>query len=571
MSSTSALWLGLASIALWSCGDGRAPGRSGSMAGPMTDAEVQDASPADGPTLADQGPAPPALPTATPAAPTLNRLTQSQYRNIIGDVLGDDLALPPTLEPDVALEGLFSVGASATTVSARGVELYDEAARSLARQVLSDPDRRLRILQCVPANPADEACFRSLITGTGRRLLRRAPTDSELDALTSLGVRAAAVTQDFYAAAEFVLSALLQSPSFLYRAEIGLPDVAAPGLRRLTDLELATRLAFFLWNSSPDDALLELAAAETLHEPATLELEVDRMLADPRSRRGVRNFFDEWLGLQSLTELRKDPNVFRHYAADLGAMAREETLRSADHLVFELDADLRDFLTTRHTFVNRRLAAIYNVRAAEEDDFGPIELPAEGERRGFLGQVSFLAGHSHPTSSSATLRGLFVRETLLCDEIPPPPSNLNTAIPQASERARTLRQRLEVHMQDPTCRGCHQLTDPVGLGFERFDGIGRHRLMENEVPIDPSGDLDTSAFVEAKELGQRIAESPKFSACFTRKVMLYALGRSYRPREDKLVAEALTARFDAGGRRVKSLLKDVSTAELFLRLGEVQP
>ena len=164
-----------------------------------------------------------------------------------------------------------------------------------------------------------------------------------------------------------------------------------------------------------------------------------------------------------------------------------------------------------------------------------------------------------------------MRETLLCDEIPPPPSNLNTAIPQASERARTLRQRLEVHMQDPTCRGCHQLTDPVGLGFERFDGIGRHRLMENEAPIDPSGDLDTSAFVEAKELGQRIAESPKFSACFTRKVMLYALGRSYRPREDKLVAEALTARFDAGGRRVKSLLKDVSTAELFLRLGEVQP
>jgi hypothetical protein len=501
------------------------------------------------------------LPEAPAVAPALHRLTQAQYRNALRDLLGADVVQPPTLEPDARLDGLVSLGAAASTISSRGVEIYEDGSLNMAGQVLATPERRARVLPCQPSGADDAACMRQFVEQMGRRVWRRPLAADERDAIVALGL--ASANGDFLAGARFALARLLQSPFFLYRVELGHDG-------QLDAFELASRLAFFLWNSTPDDALLDAAAHGDLDTPEGVAAQVDRLLADPRAHEAVRNFFEEWLGLADLANLRKDPNVFRHFASDLGAEAKEETLRLAEALVFDQDADLREFLLTRTTFVDRRLAAIYNVPATARDDaFGRVDLPADGERRGFLGQVSFLALNAHPTSTSATERGVFVREALLCEDMPSPPANLNTAIPQPSAAERTLRERMEQHRKDPVCGGCHNLTDVIGLGFERFDGIGRYRLTDNDAPIDPSGDLDGKPFADASEMAAAIAADPRFPRCFAQKLYSYALGRSPAP-DDYATVQVLGDRFDAQGRHVLRLLREIATSDAFRRVGDVQ-
>ncbi len=504
-----------------------------------------------------------------PAAPVLTRLTQAQYRNAVRDLLGDDLALPATLEPDAAADGLLAAGAAVTTVSPRGAELYEEAALSLARQATETPERRARVLPCEPTAES-MPCFGQFIADVGRRAWRRPLTSDEIAAFELLaGDAAQAFPDDPVAPFTWALAGLMQSPHFLYRVEAGEPDPEAPGARRLSAFELATRLAFFLWNAPPDEALLAAAEAGDLDTADGLVAQVDRLLAADRAREGVRSFVSDWLHLHQLPELKKDPNVFKHFSPDLAAAAREETLRVAEHIVFEREGDLGELFTTRTTFINRRLAAIYDIPAPVLEGFGQTELPADGPRRGLLGHVSFLGLHSHPTSSSATLRGIFLRETLLCDMVPDPPSDLNTAIPEPSPDAPTLRDRLQVHLEDPMCASCHRLTDPVGLGFEPFDGMGRVRATENGVPIDPTGDLDGVAFADPAELAAAVAASPKLTACFVKKMYTYAVARPTEPGEQGQLA-ALTDAFEADGRRVLGLMRAVAISEGFRRVGEVQ-
>ncbi|MFT5434333.1 MAG: hypothetical protein ACI9OJ_005046, partial [Myxococcota bacterium] len=329
------------------------------------------------------------------------------------------------------------------------------------------------------------------------------------------------------------------------------------------------RLSFFLWNSVPDDTLLDAAASGGLDTQEGIDAQAARMLADSRNKRAVRNFFSEWLHLKELEEMTKDPNIFRHYAPGLGESAAEETLQLVEHLVFDKNADIREFFTTRTAFVDRRLAAIYNVAATAEEGFGKIELPADQPRRGFLGQVAFLAAHSHPVSSSATLRGLFIRESLLCETQPEAPAGLNTAIPEPAEGARTLKERLIVHMEEPFCASCHQYTDLLGLGLENFDGIGRHRLTDNDAIIDASGALDDIQFDGPSELSEVIANDPRMPACIVQRLYSYGTGRPIAKSEWDEVG-SLTEGFEASGRRFKSLMLKVATSPGFRTVGEVE-
>lgn len=482
------------------------------------------------------------------------------------DLLGDGLTLPTALEPDSPLDGLETVGASATTISPRGIEQYEAAAFSLAEQATADADRVATLLPCVPDGAEDLDCLRAFAEAFGRRAWRRPLSDTELEVLTSLGAAATQAFDDFAAGARYVIAAALQSPYFLYRVELG---EDAPDGRRLGAFELATRLALFLWNSTPDDPLLEAAASGELLTEAGLAAETDRLIADPRFRRAVDNFFTEWLQLSRLDELNKDPGVHTHFSTDLGDAAREETLRLVAHLVLERDADLGELFTTRTAFVNRRLASIYGIRAPVIDGFGRTELEAGDARRGYLGQVSFLALQAHAVSTSPTLRGKFIREVLLCDTIPMPPADLNTAIPEPSEEARTMRERLTVHREDPSCAGCHVLTDPVGLGFEQFDSIGRFRTQERGAVIDPSGDLDGTPFEDARALGELLAEHSRVETCIARRVYSYAVGRPVGV-GDLGEVDRLTDRFRPADRRLRALMRGVALSEGFRRIGEVE-
>jgi hypothetical protein len=514
-----------------------------------------------------------------PPEPSLTRITQAQYGHAIVDLLGPDIAVPTSLEPDVALEHLIAIGSSSTTISPRGAEKYEEAARSVARQVVENEALRQSLTLCESMREWP-ACYEKFAVDFGRRVWRRPISAEEADTLVGLATQAqqalglseggSVVEDDYYLGIEMMLSALFQSPHFLYRVELGEPLPDDPTNHRVTGYEMASRLSFFFWNSVPDLALLDAAEAGFLGTSEERLVHVQRMMDDPKLRRSVRNFFWEWWQLFELDQLTKDPTIYKHYSSDLGVMAAEETLQLVEHVVLDRDVDMVELLTTRTTFVNRRLAAIYNIPAVVEDGFGMTELPADGLRRGFLGHVSFLAQNAHPVSTSPTLRGLFVRELLLCESIPPPLSEVNTALPEPTPDAKTMRERLTVHMEDPTCAGCHALTDLVGLTLENFDGIGRFRWTENEVTIDASGELDGVTYNDALGLQETLGENPKFARCAVNMLYSYALGRPLGAGDTDQYLQ-LTERFEANGRRFKQLMVDVALSTGFERVGEVSP
>ena len=513
---------------------------------------------------------PPLIVDVVPASPRLSRITRVQYANIMADLFGESVIVPANLEPDHANKGLIAVGSSVTSVSPLGVERYSDAAYSIAEQILGNDALKSQLLVCEGQSPTDKSCLTEIIETWATRLWRRPITADETTRLVAVGVKAGETLNSFTEAVRYVLAGLLQSPNFLYLRTMGEPHPDDESTRRYTDWEMASRLSFFLWNSAPDAALLEAAAKGQLTDEEGLAVQVDRMLAHPHVKRAVRNFFSDWLGLAALEGLNKDPSVYKHYAPELGSFAREETLLLIEHLVFDEDADIRTLMTTKTTFVNRRLAAIYNVPALQEDGFAKITLPDSNPRRGFLGHVAFLALEAHAESSSPSLRGLFVRKNLLCHHVPAPPANVNTDIPEPSDDAITMRDRLMVHMEDPSCSPCHELMDPIGFGFESFDGIGRYRILDNGAPVDPSGYLDKKDFANFDEMVNLIAEHPDFPSCAVRKVYAYARTHDESSNEP-LQLNALTARFAAQGYRFLALMRDISLSPGFRLVGEVSP
>lgn len=508
----------------------------------------------------DLGPRPPMPDTA--AQTGAQRLTASQYGNAIRDIFGKDINVPTAIEADAALDGFVAIGSSVSTISPSGVEKYEKAAFAIAQQVITDNTHKAAILKCTPAGPDDMACAKETVTRLGRQVYRRPLQDAEITRLSNIFLQASAALGGFDRGLEYSIAAMLQSPQFLYRPQVGETDPANAGQVRYTSLEMASRLAFFLWNSTPDDELLTAAEQGTLVTDTGLEAQIDRMLTSPRARDGLRAFVTDWLKLRELDHLSKDPTLFTYFSPDLGGAAREETLRLFEHFVFEVDTDIRDILTTRQTFVNPKLASMYMVPSPSDEGFSLIEFPENSPRVGLLGHVSILSLHSHPRSTSSTLRGKFLRESLLCDVIPPPPADVNTGLPEPSKTARTLRERMQPHLTDPVCKSCHVLMDPIGLGLENFDSIGRYRTKELDATIDPAGDLDGAKFKDARSLAAAIHDSNKFAPCIVRKVFSYAT--SFKPTEaDRPTLNTLTWDFKSNGHRLKDLLKLVSMSPAF--------
>jgi hypothetical protein len=510
--------------------------------------------PADPP--ADPEPRGEAPATAPPPA-TLHRLTATQYRHAIRDLFGPGLVLPARLEPDERIDGLFAVGAANTTISSYGAERYAEAAYDVAEQVLADPARRERWVDC---DVASDSCRAGVLDALGHRAWRRPLSDDERTGLVAIVDGAAEALGDADEALSFGMAAILMSPNFLYRPELGTTGGA------LDAHELASRLSFFLWETLPDEALLAAAEDGTLLTDDALAAQVDRMLADDRARDGVRALFTQLFELDELDHLVKDPTVFTYLRDSLGDSAREETLLGLEALIFEDDGSYLDLFTTRRTFLDRDLAALYGVVAPTREGFGETWLPDDGGRAGLFGQASFLAVHSHPTGTSPTLRGMFIREVILCHKVPEPPAMENTAIPEPSPDAPTMRDRLAVHLEAPVCSACHELTDPLGLAFENLDGLGGWREMENGTVIDPSGHLDDVTFTDGIGAGRAIAQHPDTPLCFAQHVLQVATGATVEELDDTWVGWHSKGFVDAG-HRVQWLLRDVALSPAFRSVG----
>jgi mono/diheme cytochrome c family protein len=390
-----------------------------------------------------------------------------------------------------------------------------------------DTPSRRQILVCQPTGASsEEPCAKRILTTLARRAYRRRATDGDVQSLLRL-YQAGRKSGSFEAGIQSALEGLLVSPHFLFRVE------DAPGTRvvrtasRISDVELASRLSFFLWSSIPDDELLNLAVAGRLHDPKVLEQQTRRMLADARAASLVTDFAGQWLRLRNLRSLRPDAEVFPDFDDSLRADFERETELFLESQLRE-NYSVVDLLTANYTFVNERLARFYGIPGVYGDHFRRVTL-TDPNRVGLLGQGSILTVTSYSTRTSPTVRGKWILETVLGSPPPPPPPvvpalNVTTA---EGEQPATIRSRMEAHRKNPVCAGCHRPMDPLGFALENFDGVGKWRTNDAGVPIDSTGVLpDGTKFDTSAEFRQALLDRrDQYVRNVATKLLTYALGR----------------------------------------------
>jgi len=385
-----------------------------------------------------------------------------------------------------------------------------------------DTPSRRRIFACKPTQASAEAgCARRILTNLATRAYRRPVTSADMEPVLAL-YDAGRKKGNFDEGIEQGLRLILASPKFLFRTE----SAPASGVGKVSDVELASRLSFFLWSSIPDEELLNVASKGTLSQPATLERQVKRMLADPKSRALVDNFASQWLMLRNLKGHIPTPGDFPNFDNELRQAFRQETELFVESIMRE-DRSLIDLIDADYTFVNERLARHYGIQNVYGSYFRKVALKNE-ERRGLLGQGSILTVTSYPNRTSPVLRGKYILENILGTPPPAPPPNVpDLKENQPGEEAKSLRARLEMHRATPTCATCHRVMDPLGLALENFDGIGQWRMKEPGGNIDPNGQLADGSRVDGPvALRKAVLKRPElFVRTVTQKLMTYGLGR----------------------------------------------
>jgi hypothetical protein len=499
-----------------------------------------------------------------PAQAGLRRLTVAQYRNSVTDLFGA-AALPTTqIEKDSSLSGFISIAAARLAVSATITEQFESAALEIAHAALADTAGRATLLGCTPAGVTDDACTSAFLGSLGRRAWRRPLMATELSGLTALVAPIQTGLNDYYGGLEYGIAALLQSPYFLYRHEIGSEDPGNPGFARFDDHELATRLSYFLWNTTPDDELLDAADAAQLSTTDGFNAQVTRLLASPRAGDAIKNFFTEYFRLNDLDSLPQLPATYPQNTATIGPAMREETARFMANIALAPNVDYRTMFDSRETFVNAELAALYGLPAVAGGDFVPVTLPEDGLRAGFLGQASFLALNSHATSTSPTYRGKFIQEMLRCQAVPPPPMNVPPLPDDATAGNQTMRQKLEMHREVEPCRTCHELMDPMGLAFENFDAMGVFRTMDAGQVIDASGELNGQPFAGPRELVALLRNDPLVGQCAARNLYRYALGHVEGAEGNEAPAiDQIVSSFEGSQFQFTSLVQAIVTSPAF--------
>ncbi len=390
-----------------------------------------------------------------------------------------------------------------------------------------DTPSRRQILVCRPASSADElTCAKKIIGALARRAYRRPVTDGDLQSLIEFYQRGRNEGGNFESGIEAAVQLILASPDFLFRFEPDPDSVAADAVYRIGDLQLASRLSFFLWSSIPDEELLNLSSQGRLKEPVVLERQVRRMLADPRSKALVDNFAGQWLYLRNLKTINPDFETFPDFDDNLRQAMKRETELFIDSIMRE-DKSVMDLLNANYTFLNERLARHYGIPGIYGTDFRRVTLK-EDARRGLLGQASILTVTSYPTRTSPVQRGKWILTNVLGIPPNPPPPNI-PALKERSDTGKptTLRERMEEHRTNPTCAGCHRMMDPIGFSLENFDALGQWRTTDEGVKIDPSGTLFNGAKVDGPaSLRQMLTSRPEvFVGVLIEKMLTYGLGR----------------------------------------------
>lgn len=442
-----------------------------------------------------------------PGVRSLRRLSHAEYANTIRDLLGV-VVDPERLSADRVVHG-FDNNAGALTVTGLLADQY----RGVAEDIVTDVEPA-RLVECANGR----ACAAELLQTTGARLFRRPLTADEVERY--LAIYDLAATEGFAEGVRWVLVALLQSPHFLYRTELG--RRVADGFA-LTPYEIAAELSYLFWETAPDDALWAAAASGALLEPAAIAEQAARLLADPRSAGVMTRFGVQWLAIDDLAVVPRDPEVYPELTPALRAAMAEETERFLGHL-WAQGGGLGDLFSAQAREMNPLLAEHYGLPAP--DGWAAVDL-SDTPYGGILTHGSVLTSHALPGNSSPIHRGLMVRERFLCQELPDPPANLDTSPPPVDPTLST-RERYAQHASDPACAGCHDLVDPIGYAFEHFDGIGRYRERDGMHVVDASGaikGLGEDRVVDGlHDLGATLADTPEVQACYIKQWIRYGYG-----------------------------------------------
>jgi hypothetical protein len=492
------------------------------------------------------------------AGRALRRLSRREYNNVVHDLLGDTTSPANQFGLEVYVNG-FDNGSDALTVQATEVDAFQAAAEQLAATAVQQNLSGL-VQGCDPA--VDEgACVDVFLGAFAKRAYRRPLTSTEADRLRTV-YDAGSAAGGFAGGVELMIEAILQSPAFLYREELGNPDPSLPSnVVKLSPYEVASEISFLVTGSMPDDALLAAVGADALTTADDYVRETKRLLASPGAQPALRAFLHQWMATDQISSLSKDSTAYPSFDAATAASMAGELDRYFDYVLWSGGGSFRELLTSPSSFVDPTLAAIYGVTApgwgftrpcpepvaaGRCGQFAPVTLdPAV--RLGVMTRAGFLAVHSDSDSSGPVPRGVFVLNALLCAPPSPPPPNVPPAPPasMAAANHQTTRQRFVAHLSNDACRGCHDVIDGVGFGFEQFDGLGALRTIENGSPVDTSGtllgtDVD-GPFVGVSALAAKLADSEQALGCFEKQIYRYAMGR-----EEDASAAGLLANLGGG-------------------------
>ncbi|HVJ16160.1 MAG TPA: DUF1592 domain-containing protein [Polyangiaceae bacterium] len=508
-----------------------------------------------------------------PGRAPLRRLTRFEYNNTVRDLLGDTTK-PANDFPSEELGNGFGNDADTLSVSSLLAEKYVAAAEALATSVTSTPAALAALHTCAATVTTDTeaACARSVLESVGARAWRRPLETTEVDELAALYALTREGTS-FAVGVASAIEAILQSPDFLYRIEWGVPDASRPELKRPSGYEMATRLSYLFWGSTPDATLTTAASSGALTTAEGIRAQAAAMLDDARSRPVVRFFFDNLLPIPALTALERDEAVYPTFYAAIGQARHEETPTFLEYEIFQGGGTWPSVLTAPYTFMNGPLATYYGVPGVTGDAFQMVQLDTT-KRLGLLTQASIMAGTTHSNHTNPVVRGSFIVQKLMCKKLALPGPELAALVkPPDPYSGATARDRFSQHSADIVCAGCHQFMDPIGLALENYDAVGLYRETENGVVIDASGGVpDTGITVNGPiELAQRLSEQEETNTCFASHWANFAYGRVLDESEDDACTQtSLNDAFKASGYNVKQLLIALTQSDAFLYLPGAQ-
>jgi mono/diheme cytochrome c family protein len=435
-------------------------------------------------------------------------------------------------------------------------------------KAVTDPASRGRILICDPNSGA--ACVDKIVANLAHHAYRRPVTKLDVASLVKFVGIAKAHGQSVEQGVQLALQAMLVSPNFLFHIEHD-PSLTDPtAVRNISDVELASRLSYFLWSSMPDDELLGLAEAGKLRAPGVLDAQVKRLLGDPRSSALADNFAAQWLETRNLDSMKPDPQKFPDWGPELREAMRTETRLFFDYILRQ-NRPMADFLDAKYTFLNERLAKHYGLPDVHGDEFRKVDLANTDQRGGILSQASVLTVSSYPTRTSVVIRGKYVLQEILGTPPAPPPPDVPPLDEAAVGTSLSLRQQMEKHRSNAVCASCHSKMDPLGFGLENYDGIGKWRIRDGKFPVDSSGTLPNGKTFNTPAEMRAVLTSqlPQFARCVIEKLTIYALGRGLAP-PDRRVIDEIGRKLAADGYPFQNAIFEiVKSAPFQMRRGEV--